>query len=75
MSDFQNERPNAQRVLATMGGTKGIKQVKGGNRYSTVCSRSSVQIFGTTGGEKEWLSGFYATPNEALGFFEFLVGI
>ena len=31
--------------------------------------------FGTTEGEKEWLSGFYATPNEALGFFEFLVGI
>jgi len=29
----------------------------------------------TTEGEKEWLSGFYATPNEALGFFEFLVGI
>jgi hypothetical protein len=28
-----------------------------------------------TEGEKEWLSGFYATPNEALGFFEFLVGI
>jgi hypothetical protein len=29
----------------------------------------------TTEGEKEWLSGFYTTPNEALGFFEFLVGI
>jgi len=31
--------------------------------------------FGTIGGEKEWFSGSKATPNEALGFFEFLVGI
>ena len=31
--------------------------------------------FGTTGGEKEWLSGSQATPDEALGFFDFIVGI
>jgi hypothetical protein len=32
-------------VVATMGGTKGIQQVKGGNRYSTVCSGSSGTEF------------------------------
>ena len=26
--------------------------------------------FGTTEGEKEWFPGSYATPNEALGFFD-----
>ena len=31
--------------------------------------------FGTTEGEKEWVSGSNATPNEALGFFDFVVGI
>jgi hypothetical protein len=36
--------------------------------------RNGVRLLDTEG-EKEWLSGFYATPNEALGFFEFLVGI
>ena len=40
------------------------------------CAGHGVRYkFGTIEGEKEWLSGFYATPNEALGFFEFLVGI
>jgi hypothetical protein len=31
--------------------------------------------FGTTEGEKEWVSGSKATPNEALGFFDSVVGI
>jgi hypothetical protein len=30
--------------------------------------------FGTTEGEKEWVAGSKATPNEALGFFDFVVG-
>ena len=29
----------------------------------------------TTKGEKEWVSGSKTTPNEALGFFDFVVGI
>jgi hypothetical protein len=31
--------------------------------------------FGTAEGEKEWVSGSKATPNEALGFFDFVVGL
>ena len=31
--------------------------------------------FGTIEGVKEWLSGSYATLDEALRFFELLVGI
>ena len=31
--------------------------------------------FGTTEGEKEWVSGSKATPNEAVGFFDLVVGI
>ena len=47
-----------------------------GNDTALCASDLGVRYkFGTTEGEKEWLSGFYATPNEALGFFEFLVGI
>ena len=42
---------------------------------TALCALGVRYKFGTTEGEKEWLSGFYATPNEALGFFEFLVGI
>ena len=45
-----------------------------GNR-SAMYALGARYKFGTTEGEKEWLSGFYATPNEALGFFELLVGI
>ena len=54
------------------------KRNKTDKRWETIqhCVPSGVRYkFGTTEGEKEWLSGFYATPNEALGFFEFLVGI
>jgi hypothetical protein len=41
---------------------------------AALCAPGVRYKFGTTEGEKEWLSGFYATPNEELGFFEFLVG-
>jgi hypothetical protein len=57
-----------------MGDTKGIKQVKGRNRQA-LCALGVRYKFGTTEGEKEWLSGSYATPNKALGFFDFIVGI
>jgi hypothetical protein len=48
-----------------------------GKRRETtlLCALGVRYKFGTTEGEKEWLSGFYATPNEALGFFDFVVGI
>jgi len=42
---------------------------------TALCALGVRYKFSTTEGEKEWLSGFYATPNEALGFFELLVGI
>ena len=40
-----------------------------------LCALGVRYKFGTTEGEKEWLSGSYATPNEALGFFDSVVGI
>jgi hypothetical protein len=42
---------------------------------TALCALRVRYKFGPTEGEKEWLSGFYATPNEALGFFDFVVGI
>jgi hypothetical protein len=49
------------------------KRNKTGKKVGTI-QHCVLWEFGTTEGEKEWLSGSYATPNEALGFFEFLVG-
>jgi len=43
---------------------------------TVVCALDGVRYkFGTTEGEKEWLSGSAATPDEALRFFDFVVGI
>ena len=42
---------------------------------TALCALGVRYKFGTTEGEKEWLSGFYATPDEALKFFDSVVGI
>ena len=42
---------------------------------TALCALGVRYKFGTTEGEKEWHSGSQATPDEALGFFDLLVGI
>jgi hypothetical protein len=42
---------------------------------TALCALGVRYKFGTTEREKEWLSGSQATPDKALGFFDFVVGI
>ena len=49
--------------------------MKSGKQLKAAYALGVRYKFGTIGGGKEWFSSSRATPNEALGFFEFLVGI
>jgi hypothetical protein len=42
---------------------------------TVLCALGVRYKFGTTDGEKEWVSGTQATLDGALGFFDFVVGI
>ena len=63
--ELRNDESLAGRALSLKAPEKPTSRRSSGVRYK----------FGTTEGEKEWPSGSYATPDEALRFFDSVVGI